>query len=105
VNAKTILLLVGLAGAIPLGLRLAHSEPPAVAETFWSDGSPKSRVVLRDGRRDGPATQWDAGGRIVAEGSYQDDRREGRWVWYREDGSVDPERSGLYEDGERVRGL
>ena len=32
-------------------------------------------------------------------GSYKDDWRNGPWVWYREDGTVDSENTGFFKNG------
>ena len=48
------------------------------------------------------AREWYPDGRPASEGTYEDGQRNGRWTFWREDGTVDPERSGLYQGGRRV---
>jgi hypothetical protein len=38
-------------------------------------------------------------------GEYQDGRPHGRWEAWDEDGSLNPQRSGVFEAGERKSGL
>jgi hypothetical protein len=53
--------------------------------------------------KQGPSTSWSRTGEKLEEGEYQRDLRTGAWTFWHEDGSVDPSRTGVYEDGKKVR--
>lgn len=102
-NTKLLLIAVGLIGLIPLVRTLTASGPEAV-ETFYADGTLKSRTETRDGRPDGQCTRFYADGSKMAEGSFEDGEESGQWTFYDREGQVDSEKSGLYDDGRRVSG-
>jgi antitoxin component YwqK of YwqJK toxin-antitoxin module len=102
VNTKLLLIAVGLVGLIPLARTLTAGAPETV-ETYYADGTLKSRTETRDGRRNGLCTRFYADGTKRAEGTVEDGEESGKWVFYDDQGQVDPERSGLYDDGRRVR--
>jgi antitoxin component YwqK of YwqJK toxin-antitoxin module len=41
-------------------------------------------------------------GQLATKGAHKNGKREGRWVWYREDGTADEDLSGTYRNGEKV---
>lgn len=95
--------------------------------TEWlADGS-RAEGEYVDGFRAGRWIYWHPNGRLQEEGAYEVGKRTGPWTWWYEhgekreeslyasgerwgrvtywkpDGSVDPERSGFFEAGEKVR--
>lgn len=101
-NLRLLLVVLGLLGALPLGMRLARAGGPRAVESHFPDGTLESRTSLREGVREGASTRYWQDGSVRAQGRYRDDLREGPWIWYREDGSIDHELSGRFERGERV---
>jgi antitoxin component YwqK of YwqJK toxin-antitoxin module len=62
-------------------------------------------IVLLESERHGPARHWYASGQLKYEGNYKNDRRDGRWIYYDERGSViasgqfkDDKREGLWKE-------
>jgi antitoxin component YwqK of YwqJK toxin-antitoxin module len=105
VKTKTLLLLVGLLGLVPVARSLAAAARAHEAvETYYADGSLKSRIETEAGRPDGRCVRFYPDGTRMAEGRFEDGREQGRWVFYTPDGTVDAERSGVYQDGRRVSG-
>jgi len=103
VNTKLLLIVVGLAGLIPLARTLTAGSPEAI-ETYYADGTVKSRTETKDGRRNGLCVRFYADGTKRAEGTVEDGEESGMWVFYDVEGQVDDTRSGLYDDGRRVSG-
>ena len=105
---KISILLAALAGGVLWfsGLLPGSSGPAGAADdvhvTYYGNGKVKSSVAWVDGRRDGKAQEWYAGGQLSAEGEYSDGQRTGRWSFWRDDGSLDPVRSGEYAAGKRI---
>jgi antitoxin component YwqK of YwqJK toxin-antitoxin module len=103
---KVVLILLGLLGSAWWVLSSgSHEGAWAGAEaqvTYYGNGQPRSKQAYRDGQPHGPAEEWFPDGSLAARGRYEDGRREGAWTFWLEGGAVDPERSGLYEDGRRV---
>lgn len=52
--------------------------------------------------KEGPAIHWSRDGKKLEEGSYRDGKRDGPWTFRHEDGSIDQERSGVYQDDEKI---
>lgn len=97
-------------------------------EIRYTDGTVKARHFYRDGVLEGTVEMrhasgalasrgeyragvrvgaWEFGredGRPSAQGSFEEGRRVGEWTFWLPSGDVDEERSGRYEDGERVGG-
>ena len=44
--------------------------------------------------REGPVVGWSSKGRLLVMGKYLDGKREGEWIFWNEDGSIDLHRSG-----------
>jgi hypothetical protein len=53
--------------------------------------------------KEGPAMRWSRDGKKLEQGSYRDGKREGEWTYWNKDGSIDPVRSGIYENDVRVQ--
>ena len=71
--------------------------------TAWFEKDrPRERVTYQDGLRHGPAFGWYPDGSRRSEGQYVQGRKSGRWVYWREDGSIDKELTGLYEGWQKV---
>lgn len=101
--------LAALAGGL---LRLADlagdrsgGPPSGVVESYYSSGGIRERAVFADGVRDGPCERFDRAGRLLARGSFSAGRMEGEWRYFRPDGSLDPERSGIWRRGARIAPL
>jgi hypothetical protein len=59
------------------------------------------RCLDGEGSRQGPMLGWRAG-RLVVEGGYRDDERDGEWLWYGPDGVL--ERHERFALGEKRQG-
>lgn len=103
---KVLLLLLGLVGgAWCLFGDAPGSASPTASEaqlTYWGNGQRRAALACRDGVPHGPAREWFPDGRLANEGAYLDGQRDGPWTFWREDGSIDEERSGLYRAGRKV---
>jgi len=42
------------------------------------------------------------GGQLATKGAHKNGKREGRWVWYREDGTRDKDLSGTHRNDVKV---
>jgi antitoxin component YwqK of YwqJK toxin-antitoxin module len=97
---------LALAGvALRAGSELLDGSPPEGADehtSYYAEDVREEWAQYLDGRRHGACKRWYRDGTLRAEGRYEHGRMEGAWTWYRQDGSVDPERSGTYRDGRRV---
>ncbi len=49
-------------------------------------------------------THWYESGQKQSEGTYEKRKRQGHWTFWNEDGSIDEERTGIYEEGELTGG-
>jgi len=49
-------------------------------------------------------THWYSPGRKQAEGTYENGKRQGHWIFWNKDGSIDGSRTGRYEGGELIQG-
>ncbi len=84
-------------GVYENGERITEYVVDGVLSDAYGDGQLRERVTCRDGLRHGLATTWHPNGARRSEGRYSDGRRSGRWTYWNEDGSVDPQLSGLYD--------
>lgn len=71
------------------------------------NGYPKTRTEYVVGPaetriREGRHKAWYLSGQLQEEGRYAEDLRTGPWSFWGEDGTLDSERSGIYELGERT---
>ena len=69
---------------------------------FYPSGQMQSRAVRIKGVREGAASEWYANGQERCTGQYQAGQREGAWVFFNADGSVDNVRTGSYAAGQRI---
>jgi antitoxin component YwqK of YwqJK toxin-antitoxin module len=77
-----------------------ESWPAAGKRTTWYDeakGSKKSEEEVQDGVRNGPAASWYPSGARESQGQFVLGQMDGVWQYWREDGSLDLEKSGVYE--------
>lgn len=86
---------MGTQGAVdcPGGTEARGAEPPAALESYCLRRTEDGAV------RHGPYRQWYADGTVRADGSFDDDQRDGLWTEYREDGTKKAETT--FEDGAR----
>ena len=71
--------------------------------TFWhEEGTRQEEGHYANGVRVGRWTLWYPSGAVREENDYVDGAMHGQRRAYREDGSLDPGRSGVFENGERV---
>jgi antitoxin component YwqK of YwqJK toxin-antitoxin module len=72
-------------------------------QTIWyTSGQVQSRAALENGVREGSASEWYPNGQERCSGEYRGGLREGTWVFFKADGTADPERSGNYSGGVRT---
>lgn len=97
--------LVGLAlllgGATGLSWGTAEAADD-VQTTYYPNGQMQSRSTRVEGAREGPAGEWYANGQERCTGEYRNGVREGAWVFFNADGSIDQARTGNYLQGQRV---
>jgi antitoxin component YwqK of YwqJK toxin-antitoxin module len=70
--------------------------------TYYASGQMESKTAYVDGKRQGTAERWYTNGTKMSEGRYEDNRMVGEWRFWNADGSEDTQRSGNYENGEKV---
>jgi len=74
--------------------------------TFWhAEGSRQEQGAYEGGLREGPWKRWYPGGALREENDYVAGKMHGQRRAYELDGSLDRERSGLFEEGVRVAPL
>lgn len=95
-------LLGGLWGARALGGEGDVRGAGELHATFFDDGSPRLRARLAGGELHGPAQSWHRGGELASMGDYAHGERRGPWRFWREDGTLDESRSGIYAADARV---
>lgn len=69
---------------------------------MWGDedfGHERILAHYKDGKKDGPCSQWDELGRMQLQGQYKDGKKDGLWSEWDEDGN---ESKVNYVDGEKV---
>ena len=102
-KTPALVVLAALAGlTISVRALRASSEAAASQTTYYANGQIESECEVRDGRKEGLCRRFYANGEKQAEGAYAAGRMDGPWTFWREDGSVDAERSGDYVAGDRV---
>ena len=94
-----VALLLGGASGISWGSAAAADE---VQTTYYPSGQVQSSSTRIKGQREGAASEWYADGQQRCSGEYRDGLREGAWVFFKTDGSIDNERTGSYVQGKRV---
>lgn len=101
----TLLFSIGVLGVgLTAGSRLALSASPSgqVHRSHYGSGQLEMEVWRVDGRRHGPAKFWYADGSLKASGEYMLGEKNGLWECWTEDGALDGEQSGLYEQGHKL---
>ena len=63
----------------------------------------RTQGAYADGVRTGIWTEWHSGGEKYSEGEYDDDQMAGNWRFWNDDGSIDQEQTGFYENGVKIR--
>ncbi|MEM6672829.1 MAG: hypothetical protein AAF726_08280 [Planctomycetota bacterium] len=96
--------------ASPTGVVLAAVEyrgnlPHGTARTWSEDGVLIEELVNVEGERTGPSQTWYADGSPQSSGRLENGRRDGRWTYWKEDGSINERWSGVYEEDLRVAPL
>ncbi len=66
--------------------------------TTFDSGYIVGRGTYENGRPTGTWTTWYEGDRKASEGGYEDGVKAGDWTFWKEDGELDEERTGPYED-------
>ena len=79
------------------------SEEPRTQTSYYANGQLETECELKDGRREGACRRFYADGSKLAEGRFEDGKMQGEWTFWRRDGQLDAERSGTFEDGEKIR--
>jgi hypothetical protein len=52
--------------------------------------------------KEGPYKGWSRSGKKLEQGNYHNDKRDGPWSFWNEDGSIDTQRSGVYQNDVRI---
>jgi antitoxin component YwqK of YwqJK toxin-antitoxin module len=106
---KTLILVTSLlfgAAAAAGGVQsYLHSASGEAQVTFHADGSRKNSTEYVEGRKHGKSEQWRRNGSLEWQGEFREGLKCGEWRYFDESGALDTERSGLYENGERVAAL
>ncbi|MFN0006699.1 MAG: hypothetical protein ACKVXR_02235 [Planctomycetota bacterium] len=86
-----------------VGFRTWSSDLPApdFSEYEYDEIQRPDGTWVKHGR----STRRSRAGMMLEEGTYRDGLREGAWTFWRRDGSVDPELSGVYEKDFRIQAL
>jgi antitoxin component YwqK of YwqJK toxin-antitoxin module len=80
----------------------ADGAPEGVQTLWFTNGEKKSERTFANGKASGPAATWYEGGQPESRGALVLGKKQGVWEFWRRDGTVDEQRSGTYEAGERV---
>lgn len=99
VGVAGIALLLGGASGLTRGAAVAADDTQT---TYFQSGQIQTRFTRIDGQREGAASEWYANGQERCAGEYLHGEREGAWVFFHSDGSIDAERTGTYVQGKRV---
>jgi hypothetical protein len=57
---------------------------------------------FKDGKRDGSWVFYRDNGQLFEKGTYKDGKREGSWEYYKQDGTVWEKNTGTYKDGKKI---
>ena len=87
-----------LASRVPLFEGRRHGE----ARTWFANGELRSVVDYVDDRRHGRLMRWYPDGTLAEQGRVEGNHKVGTWRVWKRDGSIDRERSGIFEAGERI---
>ena len=102
--AMILVATVGTAASFGVFRSGAGTETVRSQTTYFANGQVDTECSVRDGVREGIARRFYSDGTKQAEGSYAAGKMEGEWTFWRRDGSLDAERSGLYAGGVKVGG-
>jgi hypothetical protein len=103
-----LVLVLGAAGFCAtrvVGAARSEASSDRVQTTYYASGKLETKYAYEDGKRQGTAERWHPNGQLMAQGQYREGRMEGAWQFWNADGTPDPQRSGVYEAGERVADL
>ena len=73
--------------------------------TYWGPGAVQMECGYSAGSLDGPSRSTYESGQLAEVGQYRAGLEQGAWKFWHEDGTLDLDRTGYYEAGERVRAL
>ena len=74
-----------------------ESGPGPIKEQYREVRRPDATWV-----KDGPAARFTKGGKKLEQGCYKDGKRDGKWTFWNEGGSVDAARTGVYDNDVKV---
>lgn len=72
---------------------------------FHDSGQTGAEREYAGGELTGPVRRWNKAGQLIAEGHFLAGKKSGEWRTWNSTGELDPEQSGHYEAGSRVRAL
>jgi hypothetical protein len=110
-GAAAVLLSVGLSSFIFVYFPADHSDlyadgTLAVTEMYYGHVlKAQFHEVLGPDRhfvKEGAYVAWSRSGKKLEEGNYHVGKRNGPWTFWSEDGSIDEERSGVYQDDVKI---
>lgn len=93
------------AGTIVASREYSAGELHGRTRIWAPDGTLIEETVHAGGRKTGPARTWYSTGAPQSEGHFQEGARQGRWIYWRKDGSLNEAWSGRYEDDVRIEPL
>jgi antitoxin component YwqK of YwqJK toxin-antitoxin module len=104
VKFVTLFALLGLGGLYFTldGSAAAGDGGDGLQTTYYPSGRLRAEYATKDGVRDGACRRWHPDGRLELEGGFLAGRMDGEWRVWDSAGELDPKRSGVYRDGERV---
>ena len=74
--------------------------------TGWHANGQKQREgEFKSGKPAGLWTYWHNNGQKHSGGDYKNGDKRGRWTFWNQDGSINTEKSGIYEDGKKAADL
>jgi hypothetical protein len=87
--------------------RLEWSEgvPHGTWREWHGNGVKSIECALERGVLHGKATRWRRNGTKAYQGEYRNGAKTGEWFYLKRDSTLDPKRTGLYVDGERLSGI
>lgn len=89
-----------------LALPARGARVAGARDGLWTQRLPGGRILRettwRNGRRHGRERCWYLDGKPHFHGTWTDGRRTGEWIFLTRDERVDPERTGVYENGEKI---
>ncbi len=106
-GATAVILALLLGTGLVIYFPRDHSELHADAsitttEMYYRDvlKAEYSQGLGPDGKlvKEGPYKGWSRRGRKLEQGNYHNDKRDGPWTFWNEDGSIDKDRSGVYHE-------